>query len=351
MFILNAVRNIICRMLKVAALLLTTSLVFVCSASVNAQRGADPADRRNPVMTSDRNDANKDTLYSLFSENKKSPGPAQQRRAYEAAKEFVRRFGGENDLYTKETKKFVNEYEKGALEYQLVNAFNAKNYSKSFEIGRTVLKNNPDSFFVLGILAESGYENALSGNASLNEETVGYIRSAIELIKGGKVTDPQPFKGMEAAEGVLNLELGYFIRDKSPAEAAQAFTKAVQAKSPYEHDPLTYYRLAVAILKGPLTQASVEYNDKYGAKRASAEQQAAFDNLTHLAARSIDAFARSIALSDPNAPSASTAPTQFTPEFRSKVMTQLTDLYKNFHNGSDAGLAELIAGVLSKPLP
>ncbi len=339
-------------MLKVATLLLTTSLVFVCSAPIKAQvRDVDPADRRNPVMTSNRNDANRDTLYSLFSENKKSPGPAQQRRAYEAAKEFVRRFGGENDLYTKETKKFVNEYEKGALEYQLVNAFNAKNYAKSFEIGRTALKNNPDSFFVLGLLAESGYENALSGNASFNEETVGYIRRAIEMIEGGKVTDPQPFKGMEAADGVLNLELGWFIKDKSPAEAVHAFTKAVQAKSPYENDPLTYYRLAVAILKGPLTQTSVEYNDKYGGKRASAEQQADFEKLNKLAARSIDAFARSVALSDPSLPSASTAPSQFTPEFRGKVMTQLTDLYKNFHNGSDAGLAELIAGVLSKPLP
>jgi tetratricopeptide (TPR) repeat protein len=324
--------------------------MFACSAA-NAQRGADPADRRNPVMTSDRIDANKDTLYSLFSENKKSPGPAQQRRAYEAAKEFVRRFGTENDVYSKETKKFVSEYEKGAIEYQLVNAFTAKNYAKSFELGRTLLKTNPDNFFVLGVLAESGYENALSGNVSLNEETIGYLRRAIELLEGGKVTDPEPFKGMEAADGVLNLELGWFIKDKSPAEAAISFTKAIQSKSPYENDPLTYYRLAVAILKGPLAQASVEYNDKYGGKRASAEQQSDFEKLNHLAVRSIDAFARSIALSDPKLPSAITAPSQFTAEFRSKVMTQLTDLYKNFHNNSDAGLDELIAGVLSKPLP
>jgi hypothetical protein len=338
-------------MLKARCLVLATAIIFVSSLAGNAQRAADPTDRRNPVMTSDRIDANKDTLYSLFSENRKSPGPAQQRRAYEAAKEYVRRFGDEKDVYSKETKKFVNDYEKGALEYQLVNAFNAKDYAKSFEVGRTVLKSNPDSFFVLGLLAESGYENALSGNPSLNDETIGYIRHAIELIEGGKVTDPQPFKGMEAADGVLNLELGWFIRDKSPAEAAVAFSKAVQTKSPYEHDPLTHYRLAVAILKGPLSQASIEYNDKYGGKRASAEQAADFDKLTHLATRSIDAFARSIALSDPQLPSASTAPSQFTPEFRAKVMAQLTDLYKNFHNGSDAGLTELIAGVLTKPLP
>jgi hypothetical protein len=38
-------------------------------------------------------------------------------------------------------------------------------------------------------------------------------------------------------------------------------------------------------------------------------------------------------------------------EARGKMMTQLTALYKNFHNGSDAGLNEYIAAVLSKPLP
>jgi hypothetical protein len=121
------------------------------------------------------------------------------------------------------------------------------------------LKSNPDSFFVLGLLAESGYENALSGNASLNEETIGYIRHAIELIEGGKVTDPQPFKGMEAADGVLNLELGWFIRDKSPAEAAALLAKACPAKSPLRTRSAHSLPLAVAILKGPLSQASVEY--------------------------------------------------------------------------------------------
>jgi hypothetical protein len=121
-------------------LFLAIAIVFVSSLAGYAQRAADPTDRRNPVMTSDRIDANKDTLYSLFSENRKSPGPAQQRRAYEAAKEYVRRFGDEKDVYSKETKKFVNDYEKGALEYQLVNAFNAKDYAKSFEVGRTVFE-------------------------------------------------------------------------------------------------------------------------------------------------------------------------------------------------------------------
>jgi hypothetical protein len=38
-------------------------------------------------------------------------------------------------------------------------------------------------------------------------------------------------------------------------------------------------------------------------------------------------------------------------EARGKILVQLTTLYKNFHNNSDEGLNELIAGVLSKPIP
>jgi hypothetical protein len=38
-------------------------------------------------------------------------------------------------------------------------------------------------------------------------------------------------------------------------------------------------------------------------------------------------------------------------ETKNKILAQLTALYNTFHNNSDAGLNELIATVLSKPLP
>lgn len=125
----------------------------------------------------------------------------------------------------------------------------------------------------------------------------------------------------------------------------------MQPKSPYANDPLTYYRLGVAILNGPYAQLSTEYNDKYFAKQSSAEQRAALERLNGLAARAIDAEARAVALSDPARPAPPAPATQFTLEFRAKVLAQLTALYKSFHNDSDAGLNELVAGVLAKPLP
>jgi hypothetical protein len=325
----------------------TTLVLFGFASSVSAQA----PDPRTPVMAAQRFDNDKESRYAYFTECKKSPNPDQRKRAYQAAKDFLRLYGGDNDYFAKEVKQFVIEYDAQVGQFGLYAAFDAKNYAKTFELGRPLLVSQPDNFFVLGLLSEAGYENSLAGNVSLNDETIDYSRRAIQLIEAGKVSKPDPFKNIETGTGFLNNALGSLLKDKSPVEAAAAFSKAVRTKSIFENDPLTYYRLGVAILKGPYAQLSTEYNDKYGAKQSSAEQRAALEQINLLGTRAIDAFARSVALSDPTRPAAANGVTQFTPEFRSKVLAQLTALYKSFHNDSDAGLNELISGVLAKPLP
>ena len=302
-------------------------------------------------MASQRFDNDKEYRYSRFSEYKKSPSPEQQKRAYLAAKSFLQVYGGDNDVYTKEARQFVTDFDNKVSQVELYAAFDAKNYAKTFEIGRPVLTTQPENFFVLGLLSEAGYENLLTGNVSLNDETIDYLRRAIKLVEAGKVSKPEPFKDLDTAAGFLNFVLGSLVKDKAPVEAAAAFAKAIQPKSPYENDPLTYYRLGVAILKGPYPELSAEYNEKYGAKQSSAEQRAMLEQINHLGTRAIYAYARSVALSDPARPVAVAPATQFTPEFRGKVLDQLTALYKSFHNDSDAGLNELVSGALSKPLP
>jgi len=331
---------------QILLILMTSALLFSVTPSLCAQ-----TDPRNPAMASQRFDNDKEVRYARFSEFKKSASPEQQKRAYQAAKSFLQLYGGDDDYYAKEVQQFVNEYDSKVGQFYLYAARDAKNYVKQFEIGRPLLAKNPDNFFVLGFLAEAGSDNALAGNVSLNDETLGYVRRAVQLLEAGKVSNPDPFKNLETASGFLNNALGSLLKDKSPVEAAAAFLKAVHPGSPYENDPLTFYRLGVVILKGPYAQLSNEYNEKYGAQQSSAEQRAALEQLNHLAARAIDAYARSVAISDPTRATANSPLTQFTPEFRSKVLAQLTALYKSFHNDSDTGLNELISGVLTKPLP
>lgn len=322
------------RLSPLALAVFTAGLLLIGLApSVSAQR--------NPTMPSQRTDNLKEDLYAEFSEAKKSVNPEVRKLAYPTAKEFVRRFGGDNDYQVKEVQAFIDAWERDQRNVEVFSTYSAKNYAKTFELGRVSLKVAPDDFFVLGVLSEAGYESAAAGNASLNAETIDYLRRAIKLLDSGKVTKADPFKSMDVARGFLNFSLGWFLKDQSPVEAAAAFLNAVKSDSPYRNDASVYYRLGVATLKGEFTQLSAEYNEKFGGKSPSPEQTAMFDRLKNVGERAIDAYARAVALM--------TKPEQ--QEASNKILAQLTALYKNFHNGSDAGLTEFIGAVLSKPIP
>ena len=99
--------------------------------------------------------------------------------------------------------------------------------------------------------------------------------------------------------------------------------------------------MGVAILKGEFAQLSAKYNEEFGTKPPSKEQAAMLEHVSQVAERAIDAYARAVALS--------ARPEQ--QDAKTKILAQLTELYKSFHNNSDAGLSELISTALSKPLP
>lgn len=309
--------------------------------TTTANPNAPPVTPQNPTMTSGYLDDEKEALYARFTDYKRNPNPEQQRFAYPTAKEYLRRWGGQTDAETKEVRRWVTEYERAMRQDELYAAYNAKNYAKTLEIGRPFVKADPEYFFALAIMTEAGFDSSLSGDTSLTSESAGYARKAIALIEAGKAPKADPFKNMEIARGFLNFALGTFVKDENPAEAAAAFTKAVKSDSPYRTDPAAYHRLGVSILKGEFAQLSAEYNEKFGGKPSSPEQTALLQRITRLVEQTIDAYARAVALS--------TKPEQ--KEARDKIMAQLTTLYKNFHNNSDAGLNELIATVLTKPMP
>jgi hypothetical protein len=321
-------------MLKISRLTFSTAILLLAFASV-------ASGQRNPAMPTQMSDSEKEQVYARFSENKRVPSPDRQRLAYEDALDYIKRFGNDVDPHLAEVRRFVAEYERAKRNYELRDAYAAKKYTKVFEIGRAALKNQPENFYVLATLAEAGYDNAQGGDAALNEETVGYVKSALAIAESGKLSGPDPFTTIEDARGFLNFALGWFLRAQSPVEAADALTKAIKSGSRFKDDPLTYNLLGIAILKGEYTQVAAEYNAKFGNKPPSPEQQAMWDRVAKVGERVIDAYARAVALS--------TRPEQA--EGRTKMLAQLTSLYKSFHNNSDAGLNDLIANVLSKPLP
>jgi hypothetical protein len=309
-------------------------LLLACTAS-----GQSPT---NPSMTSGYLDNEKEQLYARFTDYKRNPNPEQQRYAYPTAKEYLRRWGGDNSAETKEVQKWVLQYERAMHQDALYAAYNSKDYARTFTLARPMVKADPEYFLALALMTEAGYDNSTAGNHNLDTETAEYARQAITLLEAGKVSKADPFKSMEVARGFLNYALGSLVIDDKPVEAADAFRKAVKsAESPYHRDPIAYHRLGIAIYKGELTQLSGEYNQKFGGKQASPEQTQMLNRILKLAEQAIDAYARAVALSD--------KPEQ--QDARGKILAQLTGLYKSFHNNSDAGLSDLIAGVLSKPMP
>jgi tetratricopeptide (TPR) repeat protein len=312
-----------------------SALLMVCALGISVSA------QRNPTMTSQRDDNDRDNLYTRYAENKKLPSADHQRLAYDAASEYIKRYGADNDPYLPDMRKFVGEYEKGSRLRELLLAYQAKNYKKAFEAGANVLRASQDDFFVLALLAQAGYANAQAGNSDYTIATISCTKKAIELLENLKAASPDPFVSKQAATGFLNFALGWFLRSDDPATASVAFTKAAQSESDYAKDPLTYNLLGVTILKGAYTSRSAEYNEKFGSKPGSPEQQAALQQLMHLGERAVDAYARAVALS--------TRPEQ--QEAKNKMMVQLTSLYKSFHNDSDEGLSDLINTVLSKPVP
>jgi hypothetical protein len=307
-------------------------VVFVSASVCFAQR--------NPTMPSQMSDSDRETLYARYLENKKVPVAERQKIAYEAARDYVKRYSGEQDSHLAEMRRFVNEYERVMGNFELHEAFAARKYAKVFEIGRESLKKNAENFYVLATLAQAGYAQAQAGDASLNAETIDYTKRAVALVEAEKFSNADPFASVAEARGFLNFALGWFLRGQAAADADAALVRAVKSGTRYKDDALTYNLLGIAILK-QYAQVSTEYNEKFGGKQASPEQQAMLQRIVRLSERAVDAYARAVALT--------TKPEQ--QEGRAKMMAQLTQLYKNFHNGSEEGLNDFIASVLSKPLP
>jgi hypothetical protein len=306
--------------------------------------------QRNPPMAEQQRDAEKERYYATFNTYRRIPLQDSQRRAYETAIEYLKRFEGDKDADARTVRQFVIEYERGGIQARLLTTYNSKDYAKTFAIGKPILDRDPENFFVLSIMTEAGFDSGQATKTESLEGTLDYATRALKLLEAGKVTAPDPFKDMGTAHGYLNMVAGTILRDKSPAEAARAFRKAAQSESFYRQDPIIYHRMGIAILRGEFAQLSNEYNEKYGSQQSSPAQQAMLERIQKLGLQAMDAYARAVALTDPARTQGPNQP-QFSPAARTKILEQLTALYKSLNNNSDTGLNELIATVLSKPLP
>jgi hypothetical protein len=284
---------------------------------------------------------NKAKFYTQYYENRKD----HQDVAYDAAKKYLAACpdAPADDVYAKTLKKFVKDYEAATRKSQFLEAYDKKNYAEVMTLGKQVLADDPGYVRANILIGYVGYLASLGGNTSLNGESANYAKQAISLLEAGKTPDDwRPFLNKDDALAWLNYSLGYTNLKTAPADAIPYFLKAARMESSLKKNPATYYFIAVAYETGPYARLTEEYNAKFKGQTESPESKLAQANINQVVDREIDAYARAVALS-----TASDAKTQ---QSKKEWMDRLTELYK-YRNKSETGLNELVAGILSKPLP
>ena len=348
----------------VLALLCTIAFAFSTAVHLYGQTP-------KPASTAqETDDEYKVNTYKRFVENRE-PNPEV---AYQAAKDYMGRYGKENDEYTRYLKQWMAAYEederafrlaaeRADREQQLLGSFTQRDFAKAYGLAKRVLTDDPNNIRVLIALGYGAVGASTEArNESFNADAEKYAEKAIQLVESGKLpsgselptsgggvgpspTGPQiwaPFKSKEDVLGSLLYALGFYQLKSEPEGAVVHFIKSAQVDAARRNAPSTYYYLAAAYQNGPYKRLSDDYSKRFANQPESAESKAALENINKVVDKIIDAYARAVALagSDPQHQNA-----------KNQWMARLTELYKFRHAGSDIGLNDLIARVLSQPLP
>ena len=308
------------------------------------------AQPRTGGAVQETDDEYKVTTYRNFVDNREQY-PAV---AYQAAKDYMAKYGKEDDQYTRYLRTWISAYEedertrrlaaeKADREQQLLGSFTQKDFAKAYGMAKQVLADDPEDVKVLIALGYGGVFASESRNEAFNADASIYAQKAIQLLESGKVPDTwAPFKNKEDVLASLYYAVGFYSLKTKPESSITNFYKVTQIESDRQKSPSTYYYLAASYQTGPYKRLSDDYSKRFANQAESPESKAALDNLSKVVDKMIDAYARAVALAsnDPQQQSA-----------RNQWMTQLTNFWKFRHDGADTGLTEFIAGVLSKPLP
>ncbi|HVG32530.1 MAG TPA: hypothetical protein VM911_05595 [Pyrinomonadaceae bacterium] len=324
--------NKLIRLMTLSALVATLALpALVYGTSLQstgaAQEGQDATAEQN-------------ALYKKFTDNR----TAHPEIAYEAAKEFLQKYPSADEKIITYLKKWIPAYEKAIRKPNLIKLMTESKYADAYTLSKQILVDEPNDLLTLRQAAVSGFNLAVTNKEVNAIEAANYARKALQLIEAGKSFEegtPMDAALRDENIGLLNLALGFFALKSNPSEAVAPLLRAAQSNSTFKKDPQTYIWLANAYQAGPYKKLSDEFEANYRGKDETPESKAALENLNQVIDRIIDASARAIALAtDPKYAA-----------IKTQLNTQLTSFYKFRHNDSEAGLPEMIAGILSKPLP
>jgi len=283
-----------------------------------------------PVLaqTKECNDEFKSSTYQKWYDNRKD----HQDVAAQAAKDYLATCT-EEDQYSKALKNFVKQWDDlnaaAKVNEQFEAAYKGKNYAEQLRLGKLILASSPDNSAVTIIMGVAGL-----GDDALLNDSAEYAKKAIAMIEAGKPFAPM-FSSKDQALAYLNYLVAKSSLKSAPADAIPYLLKSARYDSDLKKNPQLYLDLAAAYNEGPRAKLSDDYKVFLG-KPESPESKLALANINQIIDRQIDALARATALADA--------------ANKKTIMEALTEEYKGLKK-TDAGLSELVANVLSKPLP
>jgi hypothetical protein len=284
-------------------------------------------------------DENKTAWYAEFTKLRTS----DPTKAYEAAKKYLGACPSEDTDITKYLRKWSAAYDKEARKLRLQPLlYNDKKYPEAYALGKEILVDEPENLRVLIDLGYGGYLATYAKNESFNADAINYARKAIQMIEAGKAPEAwTPFKSKDDTLAYLYYTVGYLSRS-NPSEALAPFIKSAQFDSMLKKDPTIYVLIASAYEGGSYAKLSADYKARFEGQDETPESKLALENINQVIDRMIDAYARAVALAGTDAKYAAG---------KTEWMESLTTWYKYRHNQSDAGLNEMVASIMSKPLP
>lgn len=287
----------------------------------------------------------KDALYASIRTNLK----ADQAKAYEDAKKYLACPPGAEVSEGQQKiidylKNYVAKYEAASKKsVYRVKIYNEKKYAEGYAMGKEILATEPDNLQVLVDLGANAYLLPPLKNAQLTADGLGYAQKALAALESGKTLENwEPLGSKDVAVAYLNYSIGTLTLEKDPSAALKNLIKAAQFETPLKKSPYTYAYIAGAYETGPYARQSEDYKVKYSGKDETPESKLALANINQLVDRMIDAYARAVALAASDATFA---------QAKTGWNESLIQWYK-FRNGDKTdGMDQLVAGVLSKPLP
>jgi hypothetical protein len=287
----------------------------------------------------------KDALYQSFRTNLK----ADQAKAYDEAKKYLAcpATGEVTEAQQKiidYLKNFVTKYEAATTkETYRIKIYNEKKYEEGYAMGKAILANEPDNLQVLVDLGANAYLLPPLKNAQLTADGLGYAQKALGMLDAGKSLEKwDPLGSKDVAVAYLNYSIGTLTLEKDPSAALKNLIKAAQFETPLKQSPYTYAYIAGAYETGPYAKLSEQYKTQFQGKDETPESKLMLANINQLIDRMIDAYARAVSVAG--------SKTEFA-TVKTGWNDSLTQWYK-FRNGDKTdGMDQLIAGILSKPLP